>query len=213
MARTRASEIQRGRARAAGRLRAAAACSLVCGAARHDQTCPGEMSKTFRLALAARRGRDAPASTCDFLDLSLLTAEYGRQILPCKALRLHRHAALPLAVLVLSQSRDGAGGRLDERALSALGRRARRDDRHAGVQYQAPSVLQADDRSPRLRRRRQPDPTTTAREGAGGGQGARARRMELSAPSRGPRLRGRRPRRCRRRRDAAPIAERLAVRT
>src|SRR5688572_12177836 len=23
---------------------------LVCGAARHDQTCPGEMSKTFRLA-------------------------------------------------------------------------------------------------------------------------------------------------------------------
>ena len=27
---------------------------LVCGAARHDQTCPGEMSKTFRLASQAR---------------------------------------------------------------------------------------------------------------------------------------------------------------
>jgi hypothetical protein len=27
---------------------------LVCGAARHDQTCPGEMSKTFRLVQTAR---------------------------------------------------------------------------------------------------------------------------------------------------------------
>ena len=29
---------------------------LVAGAARHDQTCPGEMSKTFRLAAARARG-------------------------------------------------------------------------------------------------------------------------------------------------------------
>jgi multimeric flavodoxin WrbA len=59
---------------------------LIAGAARHDQTCPGEMSKTFRLAQIARReiGRHARFE-CDFLDLSLLTAEYGRQILPCKA--------------------------------------------------------------------------------------------------------------------------------
>jgi multimeric flavodoxin WrbA len=59
---------------------------LVCGAARHDQTCPGEMSKTFRLAQLARQviqGTDG--FECDFLDLSLLTAQYGRQILPCKA--------------------------------------------------------------------------------------------------------------------------------
>ena len=59
---------------------------LVCGAARHDQTCPGEMSKTFRLAQLAREvveGGDG--FECDFLDLSMLTAEYGRQILPCKA--------------------------------------------------------------------------------------------------------------------------------
>jgi multimeric flavodoxin WrbA len=59
---------------------------LVCGAARHDQTCPGEMSKSFRLAgmarevIAAARGFE-----CDFLDLSMLTAQYGKQILPCKA--------------------------------------------------------------------------------------------------------------------------------
>ena len=58
---------------------------LVCGAARHDQTCPGEMSKTFRLASLAREEVERAGLHCDFLDLSLLTAQYGRQILPCKA--------------------------------------------------------------------------------------------------------------------------------
>jgi multimeric flavodoxin WrbA len=58
---------------------------LVCGAARHDQTCPGEMSKTFRLATLAREEIERAGVDCDFLDLSLLTAQYGRQILPCKA--------------------------------------------------------------------------------------------------------------------------------
>ena len=58
---------------------------IVNGAARHDQTCPGEMSKTFRLASLAREEVERANVECDFLDLSLLTAEYGRQILPCKA--------------------------------------------------------------------------------------------------------------------------------
>ena len=58
---------------------------LVCSAARHDQTCPGEMSKTFRLASLARDEIEHGGLDCDFLDLSLLTAQYGRQILPCKA--------------------------------------------------------------------------------------------------------------------------------
>jgi multimeric flavodoxin WrbA len=58
---------------------------LICGAARHDQTCPGEMSKTFRLVQMAREEIERAGVTCDLLDLSLLTAEYGRQILPCKA--------------------------------------------------------------------------------------------------------------------------------
>jgi multimeric flavodoxin WrbA len=59
---------------------------VVAGAARHDQTCPGEMSKTYRLATLAREVIESAAGfECDFLDLSLLTAEYGRQILPCKA--------------------------------------------------------------------------------------------------------------------------------
>lgn len=59
---------------------------VVAGAARHDRTCPGEMSKTFRLARLAREVVESEEGfECDFLDLSLLTAEYGRQILPCKA--------------------------------------------------------------------------------------------------------------------------------
>jgi multimeric flavodoxin WrbA len=66
--------------------RGASRILLIAGAARHDQTCPGEMSKTFRLAQIARREIERqPRFECDFLDLSLLTAEYGRQILPCKA--------------------------------------------------------------------------------------------------------------------------------
>jgi multimeric flavodoxin WrbA len=59
---------------------------LICGAARHDQTCPGEMSKTFRLVQLAQEIVEASEGfECDLLDLSHLTAQYGRQILPCKA--------------------------------------------------------------------------------------------------------------------------------
>lgn len=58
---------------------------LVCASARHDQTCPGEMSKTFRLTQMAREEIDRASVGCDLLDLSMLTAQYGRQILPCKA--------------------------------------------------------------------------------------------------------------------------------
>jgi multimeric flavodoxin WrbA len=43
------------------------------------------MSKTFRLAQMAREEIEEAGVTCDLLDLSALTAEYGRQIHPCKA--------------------------------------------------------------------------------------------------------------------------------
>ncbi len=59
---------------------------LVCSAARHDQTCPGEMSKTFRLTEIAREAIEANRQfECDVLDLSMITAQYGRHIHPCKA--------------------------------------------------------------------------------------------------------------------------------
>ncbi|HJT97641.1 MAG TPA: NAD(P)H-dependent oxidoreductase [Rhodanobacteraceae bacterium] len=58
---------------------------VVCGSPRNDKTCPGEMSKTFRLATLARDVLTAAGAECDFLDLSHLTSEFGRVIHPCKA--------------------------------------------------------------------------------------------------------------------------------
>ena len=57
---------------------------VVCGSPRNDGTCPGEISKTFRLAgLVSEELRQARVEV-DFLDLSLLTSDYGRKIHPCK---------------------------------------------------------------------------------------------------------------------------------
>jgi len=58
---------------------------LVAAAMRSDQTCPGEISKTWRLAQLARATIEASEVECDLLDLSRLTSEYGRRIFPCKA--------------------------------------------------------------------------------------------------------------------------------
>jgi multimeric flavodoxin WrbA len=58
---------------------------LINGAARSDHTCPGEISKTFRLATIAREiFAGDPGLEIEFLDLSRLTSEYGRTIYPCK---------------------------------------------------------------------------------------------------------------------------------
>jgi multimeric flavodoxin WrbA len=58
---------------------------LICASARSDETCPGEMSKSFRLVKSARETLESEGVEVDLLDLSHLTSEYGRQILPCKA--------------------------------------------------------------------------------------------------------------------------------
>ena len=57
---------------------------LVCGSARNDGTCPGEVSKSFRLLGIARATLEQAGLDADVLDLSLLTSEYGRRIHPCK---------------------------------------------------------------------------------------------------------------------------------
>jgi multimeric flavodoxin WrbA len=61
---------------------------LVCASARNDGTCPGEISKTFRLVGIVRavleQGQAPDRVDTDVLDLSLLTSEYGRRIHPCK---------------------------------------------------------------------------------------------------------------------------------
>jgi hypothetical protein len=58
---------------------------LVCGSARNDGSCPGEMSKTFRLLGLASEVLLATGFRVDLLDLSLLTSDHGRHIHPCKA--------------------------------------------------------------------------------------------------------------------------------
>jgi multimeric flavodoxin WrbA len=58
---------------------------LVNASPRSDQTCPGEMSKTYRLARLAQEAIEREACEVDFLDLSDLASTYGRRILPCKA--------------------------------------------------------------------------------------------------------------------------------
>jgi multimeric flavodoxin WrbA len=57
---------------------------LICGSARNDGTCPGEMSKSFRLLGIAREMIEQADMQADVLDLSLVTSEYGRNIHPCK---------------------------------------------------------------------------------------------------------------------------------
>jgi multimeric flavodoxin WrbA len=57
---------------------------VVAGAARNDGTCPGEISKTFRLARIVCDTLTGDGMEPDLLDLSLLSSEYGRQIHPCK---------------------------------------------------------------------------------------------------------------------------------
>jgi len=58
---------------------------LICGAARNDQTCPGEMPKSYRLLKLAQETLQSSDIDVDCLDLSQLNAQYGRRILPCKA--------------------------------------------------------------------------------------------------------------------------------
>ena len=59
---------------------------VVNGSARSDQTCPGEMSKTWRLVqIAARAIESQRGFDVDLLDLSRLASEHGRVIYPCKA--------------------------------------------------------------------------------------------------------------------------------
>ena len=57
---------------------------LICGSARNDGTCPGELSKSFRLLQIARETLALAHIQTDVLDLSRLSSEYGLNIHPCK---------------------------------------------------------------------------------------------------------------------------------
>ena len=57
---------------------------VICGSSRNDGTCPGEMSKTFRLSGTVCEQLRADGIETDLLDLSLLTSEPMHRIYPCK---------------------------------------------------------------------------------------------------------------------------------
>jgi multimeric flavodoxin WrbA len=58
---------------------------LINGSSRSEHTCPGEMSKTWRLVKLAEPVFEEMGLAVDILDLSRLTSEFGRQIHPCKS--------------------------------------------------------------------------------------------------------------------------------
>src|SRR6201747_62222 len=58
---------------------------LINGSSRSEHTCPGEMSKTWRLIKSAEPIFEERGLAVDILDLSRLTSEFGKQIHPCKA--------------------------------------------------------------------------------------------------------------------------------
>ena len=57
---------------------------VICGSSRNDGSCPGEMSKTFRLSKLVEQTVEQHGVQADLLDLSLLTSGYGLHIHPCK---------------------------------------------------------------------------------------------------------------------------------
>src|SRR4030081_1426893 len=58
---------------------------LITGSSRSEHTCPGEMSKTWRLVKIAEPVFQEMGFAVDILDLSRLASEFGKQIHPCKA--------------------------------------------------------------------------------------------------------------------------------
>lgn len=58
---------------------------IINGSSRSEHTCPGEMSKSYRISGIAKEELEARSITVELLDLSRLASEYGRRIYPCKA--------------------------------------------------------------------------------------------------------------------------------
>lgn len=57
---------------------------IVLASDRNEHTCPGEYSKTSRLGGIAKSMIESEGIDVEVLDLSLMTAEYGKTIFPCK---------------------------------------------------------------------------------------------------------------------------------
>ncbi|BEP64269.1 hypothetical protein GmRootV213_48230 [Variovorax sp. V213] len=176
---------------------------LVNGSPRNDGTCPGEISKTWRLVQLAQEVLDGCGIDVDVLDLSLLTSEYGRHIHPCKGCV---STAMPLCHWpcscypnhALRQTGDWMN-EIYERWVAAHGVMLFTPTHW--YQSASPLKLMAD----RLVRRwRQPRPHQHPRQEARRSQGPRARGLGLSQAPERPGLRRGGARRRGRRRELAP---------
>jgi multimeric flavodoxin WrbA len=58
---------------------------IINGSSRNEHSCPGEMSKSWRMAKHVEPCFQEMGFEVDILDLSRVTSEYGRQIHPCKS--------------------------------------------------------------------------------------------------------------------------------
>ena len=57
---------------------------IICASDRNDHTCPGEISKTYRLTKIAEQEFINKGQEVEILNLSHITSEYGKMIYPCK---------------------------------------------------------------------------------------------------------------------------------
>lgn len=183
---------------------------IINGSARSEHTCPGEMSKTWRLVKLAESVFNEMGFAADILDLSRLASEFGKKIHPCKSCV---STAMPLCHWPCScypnYSLEQTGDWMNE--IYPLWVAAHGILIVTPVNwYHVPSGLKA--MIDRLRRRRQSrsdlDPWQEGRRSQGDG----AEGLALSAPSRWPSFRSRRSRRCGRRRGRAPRVVRLVDR-
>jgi multimeric flavodoxin WrbA len=160
---------------------------VISGSMRSSQTCPGETPKSYRMAKWAEASLSARAETeVDFLDLSLLTAEYGRVIHPCKACA---STAMPLCHWPCSCYPNFAMGQVNDWMAELYPRFVAA---HAILivtpvnWYQAPAGLKAMMDRLVCADGGNPDPTTT-----GGKDPKKAKRLELAGWSYPRHLRGR----------------------
>ena len=186
---------------------------IVNGSTRSEHSCPGEISKTRRLAQAARSAIEAlPGYEVDFLDLSTLADEPLKVIHPCKACV---STAMPLCHWPCSCYPNHALGQTNDWMAEIYPRWVAAH----GVfilcpvhWYQTPASLKlmidrlvcADGGNP--------DPTTTHGKDPALAKEIELRGMALPEAPRRPRVRRRDARRRRRHRDAPAPAGGLAER-
>ena len=185
---------------------------IINGSARSEHTCPGEMSKSWRLVKLAEPVLVEMGFAVDILDLSRLTSEFGRQIHPCKSCV---STSMPLCHWPCSCYPNYSLGQTDDwmNEIYPLWVAAHGILIVAPVNwYHASDGAEGDDGPPGLCRWRQSRSDLDARQARRRGQGARTERLALSAASGRAAFRPRRARRQRGRRDIAPLAFGLADR-